>query len=62
MRSSLISKDPPCHRHGGPSLRRRLLGAGLLLAALAGCAGITPRPDLIKGTWQTPQSVYDGGG
>jgi hypothetical protein len=57
----MIAKDPPCPWRGGPASCRLLLAAGVLLA-LAGCDGITPRPDLIKGTWQTPQSVYDGGG
>jgi hypothetical protein len=38
-----------------------LLAAAVLLV-LAGCNGITPRPDLIKGVRQTPQSVYEGGG
>lgn len=42
--------------------RSRLLLAAALLLALAGCDGITPRPDLIKGVRQTPQSVYEGGG
>lgn len=42
--------------------RSRLLLAAALLLVLAGCAGITPRPDLIMGVRQTPQSVYEGGG
>jgi hypothetical protein len=45
-----------------PARRSRLILAAALLLILTGCNGITPRPDLIKGGWQTPQSVYDGGG
>jgi len=42
---------------------RSLISTGLMLVLLAGCAGITPRPDLIKSQEpQSPQSVYEGGG
>jgi len=39
------------------------ISAVLLLGTLAGCAGITPRPDvIIGGVRPSPQDVHAGGG
>jgi hypothetical protein len=57
----------PCSEKRGWIMAHRLMplfiSAVLVLGTLAGCAGITPRPDLIiGGVHPTPQGVYAGGG